>query len=131
MLSCAKLQLTICSYSSTALVPLSPYPSAPLLSFTHGSLRPSYPNLLPYPDKINALGHSLLSKALSAQVPPHPPNPYKGIPHDATAEEAELYAGGGPFWWRGLAEMGNEATVCKWADDLKKKMGVRRIIGVS
>ena len=118
------------SYSTTALVPLAPFPWAPRLSFTHGSLRPSFANLLPYPDAINKLGHSLLSKALTPPLaPPHPPHPYQGLPRGSTDSEMDLYAAGGPYWWRGLAEVADEATVCGWADELKKKLGVRRIIG--
>ncbi|KAK6906924.1 hypothetical protein I203_100913 [Kwoniella mangroviensis CBS 8507] len=119
----------LANYSITASVPLSPHPSSPKLSFTHGSLRPSYPNLLPYPDAINDLGKSLLTKALTPPLnPPYPPNPYSGLPKNHTREEAELYAEGGPLWWRGLAER-EEGQVCKWADELKEKLGVRRIIG--
>ena len=63
-------------------------------------------------------------------APPHPPNPYSGLPKDTTLEEAELYAEGGPYWWRGLAENQDERIVCRWATDLKEKLGVKRIIGV-
>jgi hypothetical protein len=126
-------QLTEHSYSTTALVPLSPYPNAPTLSFTHGSLRPSYPQLLPYPSRINELGHSLLLKALTPPLaPPHPPNPYSGLPATATRNEAELYDAGGPLWWRGLAEgESDDQTACGWARELRDKLGVRRVIGVS
>ncbi|KIR31231.1 serine-threonine protein phosphatase [Cryptococcus deuterogattii 2001/935-1] len=93
------------NYSITALVPISPHPSSPTFSFTHGSLRPSYANLTPYPAAINNLGHSLLTKALTPPMaPPYPPNPYSGLPKGTTHEEADLYAEGGPLWWRGLAE---------------------------
>ncbi|OWZ74617.1 serine-threonine protein phosphatase [Cryptococcus neoformans Tu401-1] len=119
----------LANYSITALVPISPYPSSPTFSFTHGSLRPSYANLTPYPAAINDLGHSLLTKALTPPMaPPYPPNPYSGLPKGTTHEEADLYAEGGPLWWRGLAER-EEGQVCEWAKDLKQKIGVRRIIG--
>ncbi|WWD16773.1 hypothetical protein CI109_101205 [Kwoniella shandongensis] len=119
----------LANYSVTALVPLAPHPSAPTLSFTHGSLRPSYPHLTPYPSAINALGHSLLSKALTPPLaPPYPPNPYSGLPKGSTHDEAESYAEGGPLWWRGLAER-EEGQVCLWAEELKGKIGARRIIG--
>lgn len=112
-------------------MPLAPYSFSPVLSFTHGSLRPSYPNLTPYPDKINALGRSLLSRALTPPLAlPHPPHPYSGLPSGSSREEAELYDGGGPLWWRGLAEVQDEATVCGWAAELRQKTGVRRVIGV-
>ncbi|WVR04071.1 hypothetical protein IAU60_001070 [Kwoniella sp. DSM 27419] len=119
----------LANYSVTALIPLSPFPNAPTLSFTHGSLRPSYQALTPYPDAINALGHSLMTKALTPPLaPPHPPNPYSGLPKGHTREEADLYAEGGPLWWRGLAERG-EKQVCQWAEELQSKIGARRIIG--
>lgn len=120
----------LANYSTTALVALAPYPWAPKLSFTHGSLRPSFANLLPYPDAINRLGHSLLTKALTPPLaPPHPPYPYQGLPRGSTDSEMDLYAAGGPYWWRGLAEVTDEATVCGWAEELKTKLGVRRVIG--
>jgi hypothetical protein len=127
----ARMQLTN-SYSSTAKVALGPYPFSPSLSFTHGSLRPSYENLLPYPEKINELGHSLLTRALTLPMaPPHPPNPYSGLPRGTTQEEMDLYSAGGPYWWRGLAEVQDDQVVCQWAEELKEKLGVRRVIGVS
>ncbi|WWC87538.1 uncharacterized protein L201_002428 [Kwoniella dendrophila CBS 6074] len=120
----------LANYSITASVPLSPFPRSPKLSFTHGSLRPSYEDLLPYPSKINEIGKSLLEKALTPPLaPPFPPYPYSGLPEGHTYEEAELYSEGGPLWWRGLAEREDENEVCQWADDLKNRLGVRRIIG--
>jgi hypothetical protein len=69
------------SYSTTALVALGPYEGSPKLSFTHGSLRPTYSHITPYPDKINEIGYSLLSKALTPPTAkPHPPFPYSGLP---------------------------------------------------
>jgi hypothetical protein len=75
------------SSSSTRVVP------APLthtaLSFCHGGLAPTYPNLSPFPSNINSLGRSLLRK-LQHQKPlpaPHPPNPYPGLPKSATEAE--------------------------------------------
>lgn len=62
-------------------------------------------------------------------APPYPPNPYSGLPKGTTHEEADLYAEGGPLWWRGLAER-EEVQVCEWAKELKQKIGARRIIGV-
>ncbi|WVQ73890.1 hypothetical protein IAR50_003471 [Cryptococcus sp. DSM 104548] len=119
----------LANYSVTALVPLSPHPSSPSLSFTHGSLRPSLPSLQPYPSAINALGHSLLSSALTPPLAlPYPPNPYSGLPKGHSQAEAELYAEGGPLWWRGLADR-EEGQVCEWAKELKEKTGARRFIG--
>jgi hypothetical protein len=122
----------LANYSVTARVPLSPFANAPHLSFTHGSLRPSYENLTPYPDVINRIGHSLLARALEPPLPPpYPPNPYPGFPKGTPQGEHNLYDSGGPLWWRGLAEAKNEKVVCGWARELKEKLGVRRIIGVS
>lgn len=64
-------------------------------------------------------------------APPHPPNPYSGLPSGTTQEEMDLYSAGGPYWWRGLAEVQDDKVVCQWAEELKEKLGVRRIIGVS
>ncbi|KAK1920809.1 Metallo-dependent phosphatase-like protein [Papiliotrema laurentii] len=120
----------LANYSTTALIPLSPYPDSPKLSFTHGSLRPSFPHLTPYPSAINDLGRSLLRKAISPPLaPPYPPNPYSGLPKDSTTAEAALYDSGGPYWWRGLAEMQDEKVVCGWAKQLQEKTGAKRIIG--
>jgi len=63
-------------------------------------------------------------------APPHPPNPYSGLPRGTTQEEMDLYSAGGPFWWRGLAEVQDDKVVCGWAEELKEKLGVRRVIGV-
>jgi hypothetical protein len=41
-----------------------------------------------------------------------------------------LYDSGGPYWWRGLAEMQDEKVVCGWAKQLQEKTGAKRIIGV-
>ncbi|WWC68962.1 uncharacterized protein I206_102898 [Kwoniella pini CBS 10737] len=119
----------LANYSITAKVPLSPYSFSPSISFSHGSIRPSFSNLLPYPEKINELGKSLIEKALTPPLsPPYPPNPYSGLPKGHTSEEADLYSEGGPLWWRGLAER-EESQVCQWAKELKLKLGVKRIIG--
>ena len=51
------------------------------LSFVHGGLSPTYPDLSPFPTRINALSQSLLAKLQHRQQPPpHPPNPYPGLP---------------------------------------------------
>jgi hypothetical protein len=63
-------------------------------------------------------------------APPHPPNPYSGLPRGTTQEEMDLYSAGGPYWWRGLAEVQDDQVVCQWAEELKEKLGVRRVIGV-
>lgn len=51
------------------------------LSFVHGGLAPLYPELLPFPSRINEVAASLLSKLQNRpQPPPHPPAPYAGLP---------------------------------------------------
>lgn len=51
------------------------------LSFVHGGLSPTYSNLAPFPSRINIVASALLHKLQSReQPPPHPPNPYKGLP---------------------------------------------------
>ena len=51
------------------------------LSFVHGGLSPTYPDLSPFPTRINELSDSLLAKLQHRQQPPpHPPNPYVGLP---------------------------------------------------
>ncbi|KAL7419822.1 hypothetical protein Q5752_005738 [Cryptotrichosporon argae] len=120
----------LANYSVAALVPLCERAFCPSLSFTHGSLLPSHPSLTPYPTRLNALGRSLLARALAPPLaPPHPPAPYRGLPGGTTPDEQAVYDAGGPLWWRGLAETRDEATVCAWADELKRKTGARRIVG--
>jgi hypothetical protein len=52
------------------------------LSFVHGGLSPTYPDLSPFPTRINALSDSLLAKLQHRrQPPPHPPNSYPGLPY--------------------------------------------------
>ena len=51
------------------------------LSFVHGGLSPTYPDLSPFPTRINELSDSLLAKLQHRKPPPpHPPNPYPGLP---------------------------------------------------
>ena len=104
------------------------YLSHAALSFVHGGLSPTYSNLAPFPSKINHLGESLLYKLQHRkQPPPHPPNPYPGLPNDATNEEQELYDSNGPLWYRGWAEL-DEKTVCAHVDEVLEKTGTRRMI---
>lgn len=118
------------NYTVAAKVAMSPYNVSPSYSFTHGSLNPSFPYLAPFPEKINELGHSLLERALTPPMAkPHPPHRYEGLPKGTTPEEADLYSQRGPLWARGLAQNPDEKQVCKDADIIKEKTGVRRIIG--
>jgi hypothetical protein len=60
---------------------------------------------------------------------PYPPNPYPGMPRGVEEDEQTLYGQEGVLWWRGLATEDDEGKVCKWAGELKEKLGVRRMIG--
>ncbi|KAF8686073.1 Calcineurin-like phosphoesterase [Rhizoctonia solani] len=98
------------------------------LSFVHGGLSPTFSNLTPYPSAINALGHSLLKRLQDrVQPPPHPPNPYPGLPDGTTHAEHELYGADGPLWYRGWA-MEPDSFVCPAVENVLAKTGVRRLI---
>ncbi|KZP00474.1 Metallo-dependent phosphatase [Calocera viscosa TUFC12733] len=117
---------------NTDYSPLSSIPSSishSALSFVHGGLSPSFSSLTPYPSRPNAVARSLLHKLLTRHPSPlpHPPNPYPGLPPDATEEEHELYGGDGPLWYRGWA-LGTEREVCGHVDDVLDKIGARRLI---
>ncbi|KAJ3510486.1 hypothetical protein NLJ89_g4643 [Agrocybe chaxingu] len=98
------------------------------ISFVHGGLSPTYPDLVPFPTKINEISDSLLYKLQHrVQPPPSPPNPYPGLPADATVEEHHLYDANGPLWYRGWA-MESEEQVCTQVDEVLRKTGTRRMI---
>ncbi|KAJ7227322.1 Metallo-dependent phosphatase-like protein [Mycena pura] len=98
------------------------------LSFVHGGLSPTFSNLAPFPTKINTLSSSLLSKLQGVvQPPPHPPNPYPGLPRGTTREEVELYDSNGPFWYRGWAT-DSEERVCVDVEKVLARTGTRRMI---
>jgi hypothetical protein len=98
------------------------------LSFVHGGLSPSYPELTPFPSRINELSDSLLAKLQRRhQPPPHPPHPYPGLPKGTTMEETRLYSSNGPLWYRGWATQ-DEETVCSQVDAVLRKTGTRRMI---
>lgn len=62
------------------------YLSHAAISFVHGGLSPSYPELTPFPTRINELSDVLLERLQSRkQPPPHPPHPYPGFPPGAFA----------------------------------------------
>lgn len=136
------------NYTTTSRLPLHPSlgppntdydPAAPSLSdsplshaaisFVHGGLAPTYPDLTPFPSRINDISTSLLHKLQdrTPQPPPHPPNPYPGLPHDATSAEQRLYGSDGPLWYRGWA-LDPEEKVCKEVDDVLKRTGTRRMV---
>ncbi|TFK92640.1 Metallo-dependent phosphatase [Polyporus arcularius HHB13444] len=135
------------NYTTTSRLPLHPAlgppntdydPASPFLadfplshaaiSFVHGGLAPSYPDLTPFPSRINEISASLLHKLQHrTQPPPHPPYPYPGLPHDTTLAEQRLYGGDGPLWYRGWA-LDPEEKVCKEVDDVLKKTGTRRMV---
>lgn len=51
------------------------------LSFVHGGLSPTYPDLTPFPTRINQIAEGFLRKLQNrVQPPPHPPYPYPGLP---------------------------------------------------
>ena len=98
------------------------------ISFVHGGLAPTYPDLTPFPSRINELGTSLLRKLQHrTQPPPHPPSPYPGLPHESTMEEHRLYGSDGPLWYRGWA-LDPEEKVCAEVDEVLQKTGTRRMI---
>lgn len=98
-------------------------------SFVHGGLAPNYPDLTPFPSKINALSDSLLYKLQHRNPPPapHPPNPYPGLTHDSTPAEHRLYGTDGPLWYRGWA-LDSEEVACSRVDAVLEKTGTRRMI---
>ncbi|KAK1231567.1 hypothetical protein PQX77_005301 [Marasmius sp. AFHP31] len=98
------------------------------ISFVHGGLSPTYGQLTPFPTKINELGTTLLRKLQRrVQPPPHPPNPYPGLPPSTTAEEAALYDANGPLWYRGWA-LDTDEKVCHDVEEVLKKTGTRRMV---
>ena len=97
-------------------------------SFVHGGLSPNYRQLSPFPSAINTIGHSLLRKLQHrVQPPPHPPNPYPGLPPTAISDEQALYESEGPLWYRGWATK-DEDKVCREVDSVLKKTGTKRMI---
>ncbi|KIJ13436.1 hypothetical protein PAXINDRAFT_170501 [Paxillus involutus ATCC 200175] len=98
-------------------------------SFVHGGLAPMYPNLQPFPSAINNISSSLLHKlrSRSPQPPPHPPHAYPGLPAGTTREEARLYGGDGPLWYRGWADE-DESKICARVDQVLQKTGTRRMV---
>ena len=99
------------------------------VSFVHGGLAPGYPDLTPFPSRINEIGQSLLRKLQWRSPPPlpHPPHPYPGLPHDATVAEQRLYGTDGPLWYRGWA-LDPEAKACQEVDDVLQRTGTRRMV---
>ncbi|KAH7097331.1 Metallo-dependent phosphatase [Auriculariales sp. MPI-PUGE-AT-0066] len=99
------------------------------LAVCHGGFAPAYPDLTPFPSRINKLGASLLARLQNrpTQPPPHPPNPYPGLPLDTTHSEERLYGSDGPLWYRGWAQ-DPEERVCARVDKLLDKLGSRRLI---
>lgn len=112
--------------------PLSPLFNSPLshsaISFVHGGLAQTYPELTPFPSRINDIASSLLHKLqLRTPPPPHPPNPYPGLPASATEEENRLYGNEGPLWFRGWA-LETDEVVCAKVDDVLQRTGTRRMV---
>ncbi|KAF9506446.1 hypothetical protein BS47DRAFT_1367355 [Hydnum rufescens UP504] len=84
------------------------------LSFLHGGISPTRVS----PPEITKK---------ERQPPPHPPNPYPGLPGDATDAEHDLYGTNGPLWYRGWA-LDDEHVVCREVDAVLEKTGTRRLI---
>lgn len=84
---------------------------APQANFVHGGIHPSW--AAQGLDKINAVGHSLLRKALNAPFPPR-----SHLPPDATQQEASAYGEMGPFWYRGYAYE-SDTKACRLADEAR------------
>lgn len=125
-------------FSSPSLPHFPPFSSSSLrpslvrqaISFIHAGLPPSLPSsvLLPYPETLNTLAHSLLLKALIAASPPHPPNAFPGLPSTCTTAERELWGGEGVLWYRGWALDEDEERVCEDARQVMQRAGVRRMV---
>ena len=135
------------NYSTTSRLPYHPYIGEPnddfdpsslastsalshaAISFVHGGLAPNYPDLTPFPSRINEIGHSLLRKLQRRNPPPapHPPHPYPGLPRDATHAEQLLYSTDGPLWYRGWA-LDSEQHVCAAVNDVLRRTGTRRMV---
>lgn len=98
------------------------------ISFVHGGLSPTYPELAPYPTRINAISTSLMRKLQRRkQPPPSPPHPYPGLPSGTTREEHRLYDSNGPLWYRGWAQ-DDDTVVCAQVDYVLAKTGTRRMV---
>jgi len=114
------------NYTTTSRLPLHPSMGPPNTDYDPSTSSP--PDLTPYPSAINSLSDSLLHKLMTRKFPPpHPPNPYPGLPASATEEEHRLYGNDGPLWYRGWA-LDTDAGICDRADEVMKKVGVRRMI---
>ena len=99
------------------------------LSFVHGGLAFGYPNLTPYPSRINSLGASLLNKTLTADpLPaPYPPAPTRApLPASATPEEIELNGTEGPYWARDWAEPETE-EMCAQVEQVLNSIGCAKM----
>lgn len=98
------------------------------VSFVHGGLSPTYPDLTPFPTRINEIAEGFLRKLqYRVQPPPHPPNPYPGLPHGTTPEEIHMYDTNGPVWYRGWA-LDDEEKVCAQIESVLARTGTRRMI---
>ncbi|KZV88640.1 Metallo-dependent phosphatase [Exidia glandulosa HHB12029] len=99
------------------------------LAVCHGGFAPTYPELAPFPSRINELGATLLAR-LQDQRPqprPHPPAPYPGLPQGTTPQEQRLYGEDGPLWYRGWAHNPDD-FVCRTVDEVLHRLGTRRMI---
>ncbi|KAJ3567473.1 hypothetical protein NP233_g6342 [Leucocoprinus birnbaumii] len=98
------------------------------LSFVHGGLSPTYPDLVPFPKRINEIAKVFLRKLQYREQPlPHPPSRYPGMPQDTSLDEIHMYDANGPVWYRGWA-LGDEETVCEEVESVLARTGTRRMI---
>lgn len=93
--------------------------AVPRANFVHGGIHATW--AAKSLQHINAVGHSLLSKALAN------PKPDGWLPSDASEEEAQFYDQNGPLWYRGYATK-DEQQVCQEAEHASKHLSVRHLV---
>lgn len=94
-------------------------PKAVQASFVHGGITPAWAKR--GVDEINALGHTLLQKALAE------PDARGGLPTNTTQAEAALWSADGPFWYRGYA-VDRAAAACATAREAMHARGVQYMV---
>ncbi|KAF9004016.1 Metallo-dependent phosphatase-like protein [Cyathus striatus] len=124
------------NYTTASRLPLHPSMGPPNTPFPPPSMKWHYHKddgedgeIHRYYDESDPLSHSAISfvHGASHPAPPHPPNPYPGLPLSATTAEKALYDANGPLWYRGWA-LEDERKVCKDVDGVLAKTGTRRMI---
>jgi len=100
------------------------------LSFVHGGLAFGYPDLTPYPSRINTLGASLVGKLVDRTplIEPYPPSTVKPVlPSTVTAEEIELNGVEGPYWARDWAE-DETVEMCQKVEQVLDSIGCEKML---